>query len=343
MTLLAITVLLVLIVSGLCSLIEAVLYSVSWSHIENLRKKGKKTGELLYNLRQNVDEPITAILTLNTISHTVGAAVAGAIAASVFGQNSVFYFSIVFTILILILSEIIPKTLGVLYNRFWSTIITRPLHILVIMMLPIIKAIGFMVKHMGKNRVGPEASEDDLLALVSLTRRTGVLKKFEEKSIQNILTLDTKTVKETMTPRTVIFSLPAEKTVSEVWDYKDIWPYSRVPVYEDNDPENIIGIVYRREILEVLAKDQKDKKLTELMKSVHFVLENLTLDRVLITFLNSRLHLAVVLDEYGGLAGLITLEDILEEILGSEIMDETDQVADMRQLALERRKRLIQH
>ncbi len=338
---LLISVVLVLFISGFCSLSEAVLYSVPWSHIENLRESGKKSGQILYKLRLEVDEPITAILTLNTISHTAGAAVAGAAAVSVFGEQSLIYFSLLFTALILVLSEILPKTVGVLYNRFFSSLLARPLMGMVISLLPIIKALNFFVKFLTKRKRGPETSEEDLIAMVSLTRKSGVLKHFEEESIQNILTLDNKTVREVMTPRTVIFSLPAEKTVSEVWDSRNIWPYSRVPVYDKDDPEDIVGIVYRREVLETLASDQYDKPLSSLMKPVHFILESLTLDRVLVTFLESRLHLAVVLDEYGGVSGLISLEDILEEILGKEIMDETDQVDDMRKLALERRERLL--
>jgi CBS domain containing-hemolysin-like protein len=338
---LLIAVVLVLFISGLCSLSEAVLYSVPWSHIEQLRESGKTSGKILYKLRQKVDEPITAILTLNTISHTAGAAIAGAAAVSVFGEGSLIYFSLIFTALILILSEILPKTVGVLYNRFLSSVLARPLQWMVVGLYPIIKALSFFVHFLSRRKGGPETSEEDLLAMVSLTRKSGVLKHFEEESIQNILTLDTKTVREVMTPRTVIFSLSADKTVSEVWEEHKIWPYSRVPVFDNDDPEDIVGIVYRREVLEALASDHYSKPLASLMKSVHFILETLTLDRVLVTFLESRLHLAVVLDEYGGVAGLITLEDVLEEILGKEIMDETDQVADMRKLALERRQRLL--
>ncbi len=324
-------------VSALCSLTEAVLYSVPWSHIENLRKQGKTVGHLLYKLRSRVDEPITAILTVNTVANTAGAAVAGAAAASVFGQGSLIWFSLVFTLMILLFSEIIPKTLGVLYNRRLSTLIAQPLNYLVLTLWPAIKGISYLIGVISKNKMGPEASEEDVRALASLTRKSGVLKRFEELSIHNILTLDTKTVEQVMTPRTVIFSLPAESTVAEVWNSKDIWPHSRIPVYSSEDQEDIIGIVYRREVLQALAQDQDNKKLKELMKPAHFLLESLTLDRVLVTFLESRLHLAVVLDEYGGLAGLVTLEDILEEILGNEIMDETDQVADMRELALQRK------
>ncbi len=338
MWILIISVFMAVSISFICSLTEAVLYSISWSHIENLRERKKKSGFILYKLRNNVDQPITAILTLNTIAHTVGASIAGAAAASVFGENSVLVFSLVFTLVILIFSEIIPKTIGILYNRFFSTLLARPLEILVYALYPIIKALNLMVHFLGKNKMGPETSEEDLRALASLTRKMGVLKKYEELSIHNILNLDIKTVKEVMTPRIVIFSLPAEKTVGEVWNQKNIWQYSRVPIYENNDPEEVIGLVYRREVLQAVAKDQYDLTLRQLRKPVHFILESLTLDRVLVKFLESRLHLAMVIDEYGGLDGLISLEDILEEILGSEIMDETDQVADMRKLALQKRK-----
>jgi CBS domain containing-hemolysin-like protein len=331
---------LALAVSFLCSLVEAVLYSVSWSYIETLRQSGDKSGQILFKLRDNVDAPITAILTLNTVAHTVGASVAGASAAAVFGTDSLLLFSVIFTLLILILSEIIPKTIGVIYNRTLAKLLASPLNLLVLVMKPVIKAISLLVYFIGHNRRSPEHSEEDLLALASLTRRSGVLKRFEELSIQNILALDTKTVRQVMTPRTVVFSMPSHYSVSRAWDGQHLWPHSRVPVYDNDDPEDIVGIVYRREVLQALAQDQHDQKLSELMKPVHFVLETMTLDRVLVTFLESRQHLAVVLDEYGGVAGVITLEDILEEILGNEIMDETDQVADMRDLARRKRQRL---
>ncbi len=330
-------------ISALCSLAEAVLYSVPWSYIEKLRGEGKRIGDVLYALRRRVDEPITAILTLNTAAHTAGAAVAGAAAAKIYGESSMFAFSLIFTLAILIFSEIIPKTVGVLYNRPFSHILAYPLKYMVLAFYPAIKSIGLLVNLLGKNKMGPDASEEDVLALVSLTRKSGELKRFEELSIKNILALDDRTVQEVMTPRTVIFSLAAEERVCDVWDGQHVWPYSRVPVYAGEDPEEVVGIVYRREVLEALAEGKRDLTLQQMMKPVHFVLESLTLDRVLVKFLESRIHLAVVLDEYGGLAGIISLEDILEEIVGKEIMDETDQVADMRQLALDKKQELLRN
>ncbi|MGM0610404.1 MAG: CBS domain-containing protein, partial [Thermodesulfobacteriota bacterium] len=163
----------------------------------------------------------------------------------------------------------------------------------------------------------------------------------EEVSLLNILLLDKKIVREVMTPRMVVFSLPAKYTVAEAKEAKHVWPHSRIPVYENDDSEEIVGVVYRREVLESLANDQDDLTLEKLMKPVHFVLETLTLDQLLVQFLESRLHLFVVLDEYGGVAGVVTLEDVLEEILGREIVDETDEVADLRDLARKRRKSLL--
>ncbi len=328
-------------ISALCSLTEAVLYSVSWSYIETLRKKGKYPGELLYRLKTNIDEPITAILTLNTIANTAGASIAGAAAASVFGKDYVVYFSIVFTLTILFFSEIIPKTVGVLYNRFLATILARPLQILVFLFLPIIGAIGFLIRFLEKGSRRVETSEEDVLALVSLSRKSGVLKNFEEKYIHNVLELDNKRVVEVMTPRTVMFTLPAEMKIGDALNVENMWAYSRVPIYFNNDPEDIRGIVYKVDVLKYLVKDCRDKTLGELVKNVHFFPEAVTLDKALLKFLESRIPMAIVIDEYGGISGLITLEDILEEILGKEIVDETDTVEDMKTLALKKRKQLL--
>jgi CBS domain containing-hemolysin-like protein len=326
-------------ISALCSVAEAVLYSLPWSYIEQLRRAGRKSGDILFELRSAIDKPITAILTLNTIANTAGAALAGAAAAAVLGSEMLGYFSAAFTAAILVFSEVLPKTIGVVHHRRLAPIIARPLQILVLALGPIIWCVRLLVRFAGKG-IGPQASEEDLRAVLSLTRKAGVIKAAEELSIKNILSLDVKMVKDIMTPRTVIFSLPANLTVAEAKATKATWPHSRIPVYE-KDPEDIVGLVYRREVLEALANDQDDVSLARLMKPIHFVLETMTLDKLLVRFLESRTHLSVVLDEYGGVAGVVTLEDVLEEILGNEIVDETDQVVDMRELARIKRKTLI--
>ncbi len=329
-------------ISAFCSMSEAALYSVPWSWIEQLRKEGRPSGELLFALRSNIERPITAILTLNTIANTAGAAVAGAAGAAVFGPDELWLFTMIFTVLILAFGEILPKTIGVTYCRSLAAALAVPLKFLIVALLPIIWAGGLLARLVSPKRRDPMSTEEDLRAVVSLTRREGVIKPLEELSIKNILSLDHKTASDIMTPRTVVFSLPAQMTVAEArGDRRGVWPHSRIPVYDADDPENIVGIVYRREVLEALANDQDDVRLADLMKPVRFVLDTMTLDRVLVKFLESRMHLFVVLDEYGGVSGVVSLEDVLEEILGKEIVDETDQVADMRELARTRREELL--
>ena len=329
-------------VSFFCSLAEAALYSLPWSRIEQLRREGKSSGAILYALRQDIEKPITAILTFNTTAHTAGAAIAGAAAAEVFGHEHVVLFTAAFTVVILVFSEIVPKSLGVMYTRSISPVMARPLGFLVALMTPVIWVLGLLPRFLHRNRKrGPSLTEEDIRAIVSLTRKSGVLKPYEERAISNILSLDLKRVEDIMTPRTVVFSLPAATAVAEARAHREFWQHGRIPVYEGDDPEDVVGIVYRRDVLDALAQDRDGQPMAEIMQPARFVLETLTLDRMLIKFLGSRTHLYVVLDEYGGVSGVVTLEDVLEEILGKEIVDETDVVADMRALARSRRERLV--
>ncbi|WP_320170377.1 hemolysin family protein [Maridesulfovibrio sp.] len=329
------------LISAYCSVSEAVLYSFPWSKIEILRREGRKSGQILHKLRTNVDRPITAILTLNTVANTAGASFAGAAWIAVYGPQSLPWFTVGFTILILLFSEILPKTIGVVYCQPLGRALARPTEILIYIFLPVIWICGFMSRLVSRKGSGPQATEEDIRAMVNLTRRSGAIKPYEALSIANILSLDDKIVEQIMTPRTVVFSLQADMTVAEAHDKFSAWPHSRIPVYEGDDPEDIVGVIYRRSVFEALADDHDDVKLSELMKPVRFVLENITLDKLLVKFLESRMHLFVVLDEYGGMSGVVTLEDVMEEILGSEIVDETDQVVDMRELARRRRKELL--
>lgn len=324
-------------VSFLCSVTEAALYSIPWSRVEQLRKEGKKSGLILDALRRDVEKPITAILTLNTMAAVAGSAIAGAAAVRVFGDEYLALFTAGFTFLILLLGEIVPKTMGVAYARQLAPLLAKPLLGMVWICLPVIWLFARVIRLIRKRKPGPEADESDILALVSLTRQAGVLKPYEESAIRNILALDSKHAGEIMTPRTVVFSMPADITVETALGEHKAWPHTRIPVYEGEDAEDVVGVVYRRQMFEAAANDQESLRLSDIMKPVRFVLENITLDKLLRKFLESRMHLFVVLDEYGGMAGVVTLEDVLEEMLGSEIVDETDQVVDMRELARRRR------
>ena len=333
----------VVFISALCSLFEAVLYSVPISHVEGLAQAGHASGRILRRLRSNVDRPISAILSLNTVANTGGGAISGAVAVNAFGENPMIidiYFPAFFTLCILLLSEVIPKTAGVIYSRPISGYIARPLQVLVWVFTPLIELLQFVTRMVSRGNTAQAISEEELIVLARLGQRIGAIEEDEAQVIQNILSLKSKTARDVMTPRTVVFSLSDTLTVEEARKEAPIWSYSRIPVYAE-DFEDIVGVVLRRDMLAALAADRGHVKLSELMRPVHFVVESASLDRLLRMFLERRQHLFVVIDEYGGLAGVLTLEDVLETILGKEIVDESDQVADMRELAHRRRQQTL--
>jgi len=327
-------------ISAGCSLFEAVLYSVPARHIETLVQRGKSGGKIFEEMRRDVDRPIVAILSLNTIAHTAGAAVAGWAAGAVFGHHWLGWFSAIFTLVILVFSEIIPKTAGVVYGRPLIPIVAYPLKWLVWFMTPAIWLSSFITRLIARGKSDEVITGEEIRVMARLSLRTGGIKPYQEEAIERILTLQNKKVKDVMTPRTVVFSLSEHITLEEASRIPTPWEHSRFPVY-DQDVEDVVGVVLTREVFFSLAEGKKDMCLTELMRPVHFVVETAELNKVLIEFLDLRQHLFVVLDEYGGVSGLIALEDILEEILGREIIDESDEVVDKRELARRRRNRLI--
>jgi CBS domain containing-hemolysin-like protein len=341
MTALILSVFVAMSVSALCSFMEAALYSVPWSHVERMRKSGKPSGMLLFNLRSSIERPITAVLTLNTIANTAGAAVAGSYAAAVIGDKNMPLFATGFTLAILICSEIIPKTLGVIYCRQASVFMAHVISALVMLLKPLIWFSGLITRLITSGAKLPPATQEDVTAMVSLLCNSGHIKPHEETVINNILVLHKKAVRDIMTPRTVACTLPADCTAAEAHIRPGFWHYSRVPVYGD-DYEDIIGLVSRRRILEELAADRPNVVMGSLMRPIHFVLESLPLDNLLLRFLDERVQFFAALDEFGGFAGIVTLEDVVEEILGREIVDETDEVPDLRELARKRRSRLLQ-
>lgn len=328
-----------ILVSFFCSLAEAALYAVPWADIEKLRSEKKKSGELLFAMRSNVDKPIAAILTLNTVANTAGSTIAGASFLAVYGPSHMALFTTIFTILILAFGEIAPKTLGVAHSVPLAKTLAVPLNILVKILSPILWITGLATRLLSPPASAPQISEDDIKAISSLSLQAGRIKPYEDNFIRNILALDQKRVRDILTPRTVVFSLPEDMTVEEAYKDPRIWNFSRIPVYGD-DNEDIVGLVDRRGLARNFTEDKKKLPLSAVMRPIHFVQESQTLDRLLRELLKSRVHLFAVLDEYGGLAGVVSLEDALEEILGSEIVDESDNVADLRALARERREAL---
>ena len=326
---------LAIFISAVCSLFEAVLYSVPLRQVEAMIQGGKFGGRTFRHLRRNVERPIAAILSLNTIANTAGAAFAGAAATAVFGHQWLGYFSAVFTLAILVFSEIIPKTAGVVYGRSLAGPVAYALKGLVWTMTPVIWLMGRITRLIGRGSRDEAVTSEEIQVMARLSRRTGGIKIFQEQAIERVLTLQEKTAKEVMTPRTVIFSLNQRLKLSDAVKAAGRWEHSRIPVF-DKSPEDVVGIVHTKDVLVALAKDRTDDHLKNLMRPIHFVAETAPLNMVLGEFLERKQHLFAVIDEYGGLAGLISLEDILEEILGREIVDESDEVADKQELARER-------
>ncbi len=325
-------VLLALVISFICSLMEAVLYSISASQVEMLKRKGHPSADLLISMRSDINKPITAILTMNTLAHTVGATVAGASAAVVLGEKNLALFSAVFTLAILFLSEIIPKTIGVAYAVRLAPVIARPLYLMVILLKPVIWLCQ-MITRLIPSKEGDHISSEELRTIASLSLQSGKIEADQERVINNILELGEKIVRQVMTPRTVTFSLDQQMTVADAMKLVNILSsHSRIPLYNEN-PNDVVGIIMRRDVLLAAAEQKNTLPLSQLIRPVHFVAETAPLNRVLVDFFERHQHLFVVVDEYGSMTGIISMEDILEEIIGREIMDESDKAKNMRELA----------
>lgn len=329
---LIISVSLAITISALCSICEAVLLSVTTSQVEMLKKSGFSTAEHLQSLRSDIEEPITAILTLNTIAHTIGAAIAGAAAAKLFGEENIFLFSSIFTLSILIFSEILPKTIGVTYSYRLAPIITHPLRMMVFVLKPIVwlcRAITGLLPQKEEETI----SAEEVQTIASLSRESGDLEENEETVITNIIELKSKIVREVMTPRTVTFSLNEHITVENAMEMlSELSSHSRIPIY-NREPNNVTGIIMRKDVLQAAAEGKKKLTLSRFKNPSHFVPETAPLNRILVDFFERRQHLFIVVDEYGTMTGVISMEDVLEEIVGREIIDETDKEQDMRELA----------
>ena len=339
LTLLIVSVCFAVLISALCSVLEATLYSLRSSHIEVLAQSRPHTAEVLKKFKRDIDQPITAILTLNT-ANTSGAAISGAAAAAVFGENKLVWFSLFFTLTILLFSEILPKTVGIVYNKRLAPYIAAPLQVMVFALRPFIwlcQAVTHLIPARSK---AFHVSAEELQAFAMISRKSGHIREEQVQVITNILKLGERTVRQVMTPRTVTFTLNMDTTVKKAAALNESWKiHSRAPVYE-NDSDNVVGIVLSRDVYMAVADNRQHLKLSQIMHPAHFVPETAPLNRILFEFFERHQHLFIVVDEYGSVTGVLSLEDIIEEIVGHEIMDESDRTKDMRELARVRKKRL---
>ena len=329
-----------LLVSTTCSLFEAILLSLTPAQVEMMIETHPRHAESLKRLKENIEQPITAILTLNTVAHTIGASVAGAAAAALFGQNGLVWFSLIFTLTILLFTEILPKTIGVTFAKQLGPYIVMPLRIMITVLRPLIWLAQWMTRLVPNSGGSHHISAEELKTIASMSRKSGEIEADQETVIANILQLGEKTVRQVMTPRTVTFSASQALTIKEAARMEGKWRmHSRVPVY-DGEPDNVVGIVLSQDVLMAAAVGQDSLKLSQIMRPVHFVPETAPLDRIFVDFFERYQHLFVVVDEYGSVTGVISMEDILEEIIGREIVDESDKARNMRELAMIRKKKL---
>ncbi|MGZ3774736.1 MAG: CNNM domain-containing protein [Pseudobdellovibrionaceae bacterium] len=321
-------------VSFLCSLLEAVLLTSTSAYIGVLVKENQRSAKLLEHLKENIDRPISAILTLNTVSHTLGSAAIAYQVQVQFGQESVTAFSFVLTFLILIVSEIIPKSVGASHWKSLIPFAAYAIQLMILVLYPLVIMSEYLGKLFSKSSEDPEVTREELLMTAEIGAEEGTIKGKESNIIKNLLMLDKIYVSDIMTPRSVFFALDKDLTVEEVFNkYKPI-RFSRIPVYADS-LDNIIGMTYRYKIHEALSNDQHDKKIGDMVSPISSISERMTVSQVLDFFIKEKEHIALAVDEYGVVAGLVSLEDAVETLLGVEIVDETDSVEDMRKFALE--------
>ncbi len=335
--------------SFLCSLMEAALYSIAPGKIEEMRRAGLKSGERLARLRRQVDEPISAILTMNTVANTVGAVIGGALVGSRYNDALVGVYSGVFTLIILFISEIIPKTLGVTFTNRLAPALSLPILLLVRALYPFVvgcRLITGWIRRKGAKTPGAAGpSEAEILALAEMGAQSGVLSRDEARWAANALRLNDVEARELMTPRTVVVYYSAERTLAEVGENPGEWIHSRIPIVRNNNPDEVIGVAHRREVFDRYLKASPEERaritLRDVMRPAIFVPETLRCDELLRMFLRERQQLIIVANEFGGMEGVISLEDVLEFILGQEIVDLFDPHPDMQDLARrEARRRL---
>lgn len=323
--------------SFLCSIAEAVLLSITPSYLAQLRKEATKSAKQIIELKANIDRPLAAILSLNTIAHTVGAAGVGAQAASMYGDRYVGVISAVLTLLILVLSEIIPKTIGALHWRSLAGVVSVFVRWLIVLVFPLVWLSEILTKWLAGNKKQQLVTRGEIAAVAELGTNEGLLKKNESRILRNLLKLESITVEDVMTPASVVISLEQSKLLSQITD--DIYklPVSRIPLF-DQRRDVVTGFVLRSELLTEIAAGDLTRTLESFSRKIVAVHEDDSITSVFDTLLDARAHIAIVLDRFGGFEGIVTLEDVLETLLGLEIVDEQDETVDMQSLAREQWK-----
>ncbi len=326
--------------SFLCSILEAVLLTVTPTFINVKKKEGKEYASTLERLKKDVDKPLIAILTLNTIAHTLGAMMVGIQAEKLpykielAGINTVGVISAIMTLLILVASEIVPKTIGATYWKSLANFTSKALTVLIFPLkwTGILWLLQLTTKLIGAKGHGSVLSREDFHAMTDIAQEKGVFQENESKIIKNLLTFKEVLAKDVMTPRTVMLAEDQDTTVEDFFNKNMNLRFSRIPIYS-NESDNIKGLVLKDEVFKEMALGHGDKKLSDLKRHIIIVNRNLPIPNLFEQLVEGRNHMALVVDEYGSVSGLVTMEDVIETLLGLEIMDESDNVSDLQHLA----------
>ncbi len=332
--------LLALVISFLCSLIESVILSVSFNHISIMNKKGSKAAGILEKQKININRPLAAILTLNTIAHTIGAAGVGAETLKIYGNEWVALASAILTISILIFSEIIPKTLGAVYFKKLTGFTAYTVRALIIITWPFVYLSEGFSKLFKSNGDHLAVTREEMIAMAERGEDEGTIKEQESDVIENLLRLKDVAAEAVLTPRSVVFALQKDETVKDVVNKFTPIAFSRIPIYETN-LDNVLGFVHRYDLIQKQADDDFDIRMEEIMEPISTIIETTPVATILDEFVKSHQQILMVEDKFGTVVGLITLEDAIETLLGVEIVDEHDSVIDMRKLAIERREKRL--
>ena len=329
--------LIALLFSFLCSLWEAVLLSITPSYAQIKLKEGSSVGHQLQAFKQNVDQPLAAILTLNTIAHTVGALGVGSQAAQIWADSNPIITGFVvpagMTLAILVFSELIPKTLGANYWKQLCNFTVKSLVILIKVLYPLVWFSQLLTKMLKKDKVDAVFTRSDFLAMTELGEQEGVFEQTESHLINNLLQFNTVQASDVMTPRTVVVKVEESKTIAEFYETNKTLRFSRIPVFEKDHQDHIQGFILKTELLQKMLSNEGERPVSSIMRPISLVQEDYPIPDLFNDFLEKSEHIAVVVDEFGGMDGIVTMEDVIETMLGKEIIDEMDNTEDMRELA----------
>jgi CBS domain containing-hemolysin-like protein len=325
-------------ISFMCSLFEAVVLSTTVAEVEGLKKKHARRGQLLEKVKGEIDETISAILTLNTIANSLGSVVIGALGAHLFGDKILVAVTVGFGAVLLVAGEVLPKNMGVVYRRSLQPVVVYPLCWLRRGFMPITWVANRIVRSIVRPREQGHGSEEEIILLAERGARYGTLTKNESSLITNALSLDAVRVSELMTPRTVVTALRKNASIADVFREFPNLPFGRLPVYGRN-LDDIVGLARRRDLLKAKANDQDNVLVESVMIEAQFVPETATAANALQVCLKSHQKLLIAVDEFGATSGVVTIEDIMEHLIGGEIFEKDDVAVDMRELARAKQRR----